>query len=172
VKITPRELRELIEAYDKSSWTDIELRTEDVHLVLSSSGEPPHAAAPASVTATVQPSAIAATAPSTPAPSVSAPPVAVSAEQPARPASPAEQGSVRITAPSVGLFWRSPAPGEPPFVEVGDEVKAGDTICIVEVMKLMNHIRAEADGVVRSIEFANGDTVEHGDTLITIEPSS
>jgi acetyl-CoA carboxylase biotin carboxyl carrier protein len=77
----------------------------------------------------------------------------------------------RVTAPSVGLFWRSPKPGAPPFVDVGDEVRADDTVCIVEVMKLMNHVRAGVAGTVRAVHPENGQMVEHGDPLFTIEPA-
>jgi acetyl-CoA carboxylase biotin carboxyl carrier protein len=77
----------------------------------------------------------------------------------------------RVTAPSVGLFWRSPKPGAPPFVEVGDEVRPDDTVCIVEVMKLMNHVRAGVAGTVRAVHPENGQMVEHGDPLFTIEPA-
>ena len=73
----------------------------------------------------------------------------------------------RVTAPSVGLFWRSPKPGAPPFVEVGDEVGPDDTVCIVEVMKLMNHVRAGTAGTVRAVHPENGQMVEHGDPLFT-----
>ena len=76
----------------------------------------------------------------------------------------------RVTAPSVGLFWRSPKPGAPPFVEVGDEVGPDDTVCIVEVMKLMNHVRAGTAGTVRAVHPENGQMVEHGDPLFTIGP--
>ena len=79
-------------------------------------------------------------------------------------------GGHRVTAPSVGLFWRSPKPGAPPFVEVGDEVGPDDTVCIVEVMKLMNHVRAGTAGTVRAVHPENGQMVEHGDPLFTIGP--
>jgi biotin carboxyl carrier protein len=68
------------------------------------------------------------------------------------------------------LFWRSPKPGAPPFVEVGDEVGPDDTVCIVEVMKLMNHVRAGTAGTVRAVHPENGQMVEHGDPLFTIGP--
>ena len=84
---------------------------------------------------------------------------------------PAPAAGLRVTAPSVGLFWRSPKPGAPPFVEVGDEVRPDDTVCIVEVMKLMNHVRAGVAGTVRAVHPENGQMVEHGDPLFTIEPA-
>jgi acetyl-CoA carboxylase biotin carboxyl carrier protein len=80
----------------------------------------------------------------------------------------AHTGTV-IESPSVGLFWRAPSPGAPPFVDVGAHVAAGDTLAIVEVMKLMNHIVTPVDGTVTSILPANGDTVQYGQQLIVVD---
>jgi acetyl-CoA carboxylase biotin carboxyl carrier protein len=77
-----------------------------------------------------------------------------------------------VESPSVGLFWRSPSPGAPPFVEVDDHVAPGDTLAIVEVMKLMNHIVAPAPGVVRTILADNGARVEYGQPLFVIDSDS
>jgi acetyl-CoA carboxylase biotin carboxyl carrier protein len=74
-----------------------------------------------------------------------------------------------VTAPSVGVFWRSPRPGSPPFVEVGQQVQAGDTVCIVEMMKLMNNVVAEVAGTVTAIHVENAAQVEYGAALISIE---
>ena len=75
-----------------------------------------------------------------------------------------------MTAPVVGVFYRSPAPGAEPFVEVGDRVAAGQVLCILEAMKLMNEITADAGGVVVRILPENGDLVALGDDLIWLEP--
>jgi acetyl-CoA carboxylase biotin carboxyl carrier protein len=80
------------------------------------------------------------------------------------------EGHAAIESPSVGLFWRSPSPGAPPFVEVGQTVSAGDTVAIVEVMKLMNHVAAPVDGVVSAILVENGGPVEFGQPIVTIDP--
>jgi biotin carboxyl carrier protein len=72
----------------------------------------------------------------------------------------------------VGLFWRAPAPGAPPFVEVGQDVAAGDTVAIVEVMKLMNHVASPIDGVVAEILVENGAPVEFGQGLVVVAPRS
>ena len=71
----------------------------------------------------------------------------------------------------MGLFWRAPSPGAPPFVELGGRVAAGDTVAIVEVMKLMNHVRAGVAGTVLAVHPENGQMVEHGDPLFTVEPA-
>jgi acetyl-CoA carboxylase biotin carboxyl carrier protein len=70
----------------------------------------------------------------------------------------------------VGLFWRSPSPGAPPFVEVGDRIEAGQTVCIVEVMKLMNHVASPVDGAVTAILVDNGGAVEFGQTIVIVDP--
>ena len=72
----------------------------------------------------------------------------------------------------VGTFYTSPAPGEPPFVKVGDEVAANQTLCIVEAMKLMNEITAEEDGIVREVCGKNAEPVEFGQPLFYIEPTA
>jgi acetyl-CoA carboxylase biotin carboxyl carrier protein len=75
-----------------------------------------------------------------------------------------------VKAPMVGTFYRSPAPGEPPFVEVGQEVEPDTIVCIIEVMKLMNSIEAGVRGVVKEIAVPNATAVEFGEALMGIEP--
>jgi acetyl-CoA carboxylase biotin carboxyl carrier protein len=77
-----------------------------------------------------------------------------------------------VNSPSVGLFWRAPAPGAPPFVEVGGRVTAGDTVAIVEVMKLMNHVTAPVSGTVTAVLVENGEAVEFGQVLVVIDPEA
>ena len=73
-----------------------------------------------------------------------------------------------VKAPMVGTFYRSGSPGAKPFVEVGDAVKAGQPICIIEAMKLMNEIEADKDGVIKAIMVENGQPVEYGEPLMMI----
>jgi oxaloacetate decarboxylase alpha subunit len=79
-------------------------------------------------------------------------------------------GLVRVEAPMVGTFYRAPQPGAPPFVEEGDAVASGQTLCILEAMKLMNEIKAEMEGIVRKIHVQNGQPVEFGQLLFEVEP--
>jgi oxaloacetate decarboxylase alpha subunit len=79
-------------------------------------------------------------------------------------------GFVRVEAPMVGTFYRAPQPGAPPFVEEGDPVAAGQTLCILEAMKLMNEVKSEADGIVRAIHVDNAAPVEFGQLLFELEP--
>ena len=73
-----------------------------------------------------------------------------------------------ITAPMVGTFYRSPSPSSPPFVEIGDQVKEGDTLCIIESMKMMNHITTDRAGRVEAILAANEEAVEFDQPLFTL----
>jgi acetyl-CoA carboxylase biotin carboxyl carrier protein len=74
-----------------------------------------------------------------------------------------------VKSPMVGTFYRSPSPGAKAFVEVGDTVKSGDTICIIEAMKLLNEIECDKDGVVKAILVENGQPVEYGEPLVIID---
>ena len=110
-----------------------------------------------------------------PMPSAMAAPVAAPATAPVAPepaaqapaAAPEPQG-VEVTAPMVGVFYAAPAPGDEPFVRVGSKVKAGETLCIIEAMKVLNEVTAEADGEVLEICVADGDLVEFGSCLMKI----
>ncbi len=93
---------------------------------------------------------------------------ALQAPAPAAPPPPAE--GVIVRSPVVGTFWIRPAPGEPPFVKVGDLVQPGQVLCIVEAMKVMNEVRAEVAGVVEEILVEEGDPVEYGQPLFRLRP--
>ena len=110
-----------------------------------------------------------------PMPSAMAAPVAVPATAPTAPepaaqtpAAASEPPGVEVTAPMVGVFYAAPAPGDEPFVHVGSKVKAGETLCIIEAMKVLNEVTAEADGEVLEICVADGDLVEFGSCLMRI----
>ncbi|WP_310485241.1 acetyl-CoA carboxylase biotin carboxyl carrier protein [Chamaesiphon sp. VAR_48_metabat_403] len=78
---------------------------------------------------------------------------------------------VEIKSPMVGTFYRSPAPDEPPFASIGDRIRMGQTVCIIEAMKLMNEIEAEVVGQVVEVLVENGQPIEFGQTLMYINPS-
>ncbi|CAB3705257.1 acetyl-CoA carboxylase biotin carboxyl carrier protein [Paraburkholderia phenoliruptrix] len=94
-------------------------------------------------------------------------PAAAAAGAPATPAAAAPQGHV-VTSPMVGTFYRAPSPGADPFVQVGDTVKEGQTICIIEAMKLLNEIESDKSGVVKEILVENGQAVEYGQPLFVV----
>lgn len=108
--------------------------------------------------------------PSAMAAQVAAPTVAPAAPEPATqtPAVAPEPKGTEVTAPMVGVFYAAPAPGDEPFVRVGSKVKAGETLCIIEAMKVLNEVTAEADGEVLEICVADGDLVEFGSCLMRI----
>lgn len=101
---------------------------------------------------------------------VAAPTVAPAAPEPATqtPAAAPEPKGTEVTAPMVGVFYAAPAPGDEPFVRVGSKVKAGETLCIIEAMKVLNEVTAEADGEVLEICVADSDLVEFGSCLMRI----
>lgn len=110
-----------------------------------------------------------------PMPSAMAAPVAAPAAMPAAPepaaqapAAALEPKGTEVTAPMVGVFYAAPAPGDEPFVHVGSKVKAGETLCIIEAMKVLNEVTAEADGEVLEICVVDGDLVEFGSCLMRI----
>jgi acetyl-CoA carboxylase biotin carboxyl carrier protein len=96
--------------------------------------------------------------------------VAVSAAAPAVPV--VDKSWVEVTSPMVGTFYRSPAPDEPSFVDVGDTIRKGQTICIIEAMKLMNELEAEVNGEIMEILVENGKPIEFGQPLMRVKPGS
>ncbi|MDH3439527.1 MAG: acetyl-CoA carboxylase biotin carboxyl carrier protein [Gammaproteobacteria bacterium] len=148
-----RKVKKLIELLDESGIAEIEI-TEGEESVRISRHASSAAAAPV---------AVAAPAPAAPAPVVAAAPAA-----PAPAAEPEEDGHA-VTAPMVGTYYSAPTPGSPPFVQVGDRINEGDTLCIVEAMKMMNQIEAEVSGTIKSIRVQNGDPVEYGQILFVID---
>jgi len=95
-------------------------------------------------------------------------PAPSAAAAPAVAAAPAEPEGHAVKSPMVGTFYRSGTPGAPAFAEVGQTVKAGDTLCIIEAMKLMNEIEADASGVIKAVLVENGQPVEYGQTMFII----
>jgi acetyl-CoA carboxylase biotin carboxyl carrier protein len=87
------------------------------------------------------------------------------------PQAPPKTEGILVRSPVVGTFWIRPAPGEPPFVQVGDLVQPGQVLCIVEAMKVMNEVRAEVAGVVEEILAEEGDPVEYGQPLFRLRPA-
>ncbi|MFA5007726.1 MAG: acetyl-CoA carboxylase biotin carboxyl carrier protein [Candidatus Omnitrophota bacterium] len=88
----------------------------------------------------------------------------VKEEKPAK-----KEGLIEIKSPMVGTFYRAPSPGAKPYVEIGDTIKPGDVVCIIEAMKLMNEIKAEIGGKVTEVLVENGQPVEFGQTLFVLE---
>ncbi len=117
-----------------------------------------------------EPAPVVVAAPAAAAPAAAPVPAPSSVPQAAAPAAPAEEEIVgtKVTAPLVGTFYSTPSPDEPPFIEVGQSVKKGDTLFIIEAMKTMNEIVAPCDGTVSRIMAQSGDMVEYDQTIVVI----
>ena len=149
-----RKVKQLIELLEESGISEIEISEGEESVRISRYPKP------GTVTATAP-----AAPPAPPAPATAAPPVAA----PAAEAPPPPARGQQVTAPMVGTFYSGPAPGSKPFVEIGTEVKPGDTLCVIEAMKMMNQIESEFAGRVVSILVENGSPVEFGQPLFLIE---
>ena len=154
-----RKVKKLIELLEESGVSEIEIKEgeESVRISRHPTGVVHTIAAPAAHYA----------APAAPA-GGAAPMAGAPAAAAAAPA-PAHSPDSAVTAPMVGTFYSSPAPGAKPFVEIGSEVKQGDVLCIIEAMKMMNQIESDKAGRVVSVLAKNGDPVEFGQTLFIIE---
>jgi acetyl-CoA carboxylase biotin carboxyl carrier protein len=145
-------MKALLEAFEQSDWQEMTVTIGGDRLHVSrrpsSNGTAPAAEVPQADSAAV---------PAPPAPDTD-------------PSTEPPPAGTPISSPSVGLFWRAPAPGAPPFVEVGGPVAAGDTVAIVEVMKLMNHVTAPVSGTVTAVLPENGEAVEFGQLLVVVDP--
>jgi len=165
VALSPEDIRALISAFQSSDWDEMSLQYGDTRLDLTRNGHPP-------VGRQIAPVAAAPAAPAAAPVPASAPVAPATPAAPSGPTSVAHPEGHKVTSPSLGLFWRSPQPGAPAFVEVGQQIDAEDTVCIVEVMKLMNHVKAGVSGTVVAILVDNGAMVEFGQTLVVIEPGA
>jgi acetyl-CoA carboxylase biotin carboxyl carrier protein len=155
-------IRGLIEAVDDSGIDSLEIARGGTRIRINKTPPPAPVAAAA-------PAALPAAAPvaAAPAPVAAAP---AGGEAPAAPAAPASN-LVEVKSPMVGTFYRSPAPEAPPYVEVGSRVARGQTLCILEAMKLMNELPADVAGTLREVCVDNGEPVEYGQVLFRIEPA-
>ncbi len=151
-----RKVKKLIELLDESGIAEIEITEGEDAVRISRYGSGQVAAVAAA-----------------PAPAPAAPAAPAAAPAPAAPApgaaaEPEDDGYV-VTAPMVGTFYSSSSPGAAAFVQVGDKINEGDTLCIIEAMKMMNQIEADVGGVIKSIRAQNGMPVEFGEPLFVID---
>jgi len=161
-----KKLQEFIKAIDKTGIAEVKIETEEMRLVIrkelpSKGKEIIHMSAPAVAQAPVaaQPVVPAATQP-------------VTEETPETPKKEVQKSlnTITIKAPMVGTFYRKPAPDKPPYVNVGDEIKEGDVICIIEAMKLFNEIEAEVTGKIIKVLVDDASPVEFDQPLFVVEP--
>lgn len=149
-------LRDLVAALNQTDIAELTLKSDQFELTLRkySTLSAPVAAVESTAAAVL---------PTTPLPKATAP---------AEPAAPplVDSSLVEITSPMVGTFYRTPAPDEPPFVEVGDRIQTGQTVCIIEAMKLMNELEAEVAGEIVEILVNNAEPIEFGQPLMRVKP--
>ena len=164
MSINFQELRDLLGAISQTDITELILKNNDFELTVRK--EKGVVSVP-QVTTTVSPSVETIKPPTAPTT-----PVTVTEVAPQAPPTPSvdDKKWVDITAPMVGTFYAAPAPDEDPFVTVGDRINSGDTVCIIEAMKLMNEIEGEVTGQIMEISVQNGEPVEFGQVLMRVNP--
>ncbi len=146
-----RKVKKLIELLEESNIAELEIHEGEESVRISRHGSGAVVAAPAPVMAAAP----------APIPAAVAPMETASDE--------AEISGHKVISPMVGSFYRAPSPGSASFVEEGQSVKVGDTLCIIEAMKLLNQIEADKAGIIKAILVENGEPVEYGQALFIIE---
>lgn len=154
-----KELRELIDFISNTGLEEVNIETEEFKVKVKRSPDSVAVAAPQVVAA--------------PAPAAPATPAASSAPAAEKPAAApaASSNLIEVKSPMIGTFYRSPNPDSPSFVNVGDKIKSGDTVCIVEAMKLFNEIESEVSGTIVEILVENASPVEYDQPLFLVDPS-
>jgi acetyl-CoA carboxylase biotin carboxyl carrier protein len=154
-----KELKEILQILEDQEITEFELEQEGTKLRVRRGG--------------ASPAAFVARAGGPGNPQVPAAEVALAADPaPAAAAAPPESGLTVVQSPIVGTFYRAPDPNAAPFVSVGDVIKVGQVLCIIEAMKLMNEIEAEVAGEIVKVHHESGQPVQYGEPLFTVRPAS
>jgi acetyl-CoA carboxylase biotin carboxyl carrier protein len=153
-----KEIQELLDFIAKSELDEVRVETSEIKLAVKRNS--------------AQPIRVIESAPAMIAAPVAAAPVAAAASAPAAPAAKAENANlVTIKSPMIGTFYITPKPGEPAFVEIGSDVKKGQTVCIIEAMKLFNEIESEVNGKIVKVLVENASPVEYDQPLFLVEPN-
>lgn len=151
-----KEIKSMIEFIAKSGLAEVNIETEEFKIKVRRDTEGKVVATPTMVSAAPIPAA-----PAAPAPEAA----------PATPAKPAANNYIEIKSPMIGTFYRSPKPEEPSFVNVGDQIKAGDKVGIIEAMKLFNEIESEISGTIVKVLVENASPIEYDQPLFLVEPA-
>jgi acetyl-CoA carboxylase biotin carboxyl carrier protein len=184
VPLDYNEIRQLLATIAQTDISEVTLKSDDFELTVRKTVTVPHQILPAASSGlgVVEGAGMTQMTPPAPLQGISPPsetvlsrgvatnPVSGGGQPPASTPSVIESKVVEIPSPMVGTFYRSPAPGEAAFVEVGDRVRNGQTVCIIEAMKLMNEIETEVSGQIMEILVQNGEPVEYGQPLMRIKP--
>jgi acetyl-CoA carboxylase biotin carboxyl carrier protein len=168
VELTPGELQEILKVFVESDLQELQLQVGDVSLAVSKN-DVGRIAVPVQSQAASAASSSAATPIDTPPPADARAGASTPAESVAQPHLD-RPGLHALRSPSVGVFYRRPGPDEPPYVEVGDVVHAGDPLCTISVMKMFTEVRSDRAGRVVEVCVENETLVEHGQVLMYIEP--
>jgi acetyl-CoA carboxylase biotin carboxyl carrier protein len=155
--LTDEDVREILRIIDESQLDELRIDMPDFRLHVRRGGAPPAAEA-------VEPPSPRRSEPASAAPG--APP------EPAAPATASDNGAATIDAPMLGTFYRASAPGEQPFVDVGSKVDADTVVCLIEVMKMMNSVKAGVTGIVVEVCAGNAQLVEYGEPLFRVDPDA
>jgi acetyl-CoA carboxylase biotin carboxyl carrier protein len=156
-----KELKEILQILEEKEITEFELEEEGMKLRIRKAGPAATPAAPASPPAAMPAATATTSIPVLAAPAPAAPPVET-------PAPSEEEGLVVVKSPIVGTFYRTPDPNSPAFVNVGDRIRVGQVLCIIEAMKLMNEIEAELSGEIVKIHHESGQPVQFGEPLFSV----
>lgn len=159
-----KQIQELIKAVNKSDLSELSIKDGEFEITIKQTPANEH-----------QQQVITVQAPTPVAQQVAAMPATPAAEAPAaaapQPAAPAASNTVIIKSPMIGTFYRSPKPGEPPFINVGDTITEGQHICIIEAMKLFNEIESEISGKIVKVLIDDASPVEYDQPLFEVEPA-
>jgi acetyl-CoA carboxylase biotin carboxyl carrier protein len=165
VELDFTQLRELLMVMGQTDVSELSLKSGELELTLRKGGVSGDRVLSPSMTtgAVVLPTPPVAAAPATP-------PTSEESQTAPRPSPHSAERLLDITSPMVGTFYRAPAPDEPPFVDRGDRIRSGQTVCIIEAMKLMNELEAEVSGEIVEILVENAEPVEYGQVLMRVKP--
>lgn len=169
--LSPSDINDIIRALQESDWDEAMVTVGEVNIAVSRNGATLPSTAPSLVPAPIAAPLVPAAAP-TPTPPTQATVVAPTPPIPPTAPSVDQSNEVTVTATSVGVFWAAPEPGAAPFVSVGSHVGDEDIVCIIEIMKLMNHVPAGVAGTVTGILVSDGQSVERGTPLFTVRPQA
>jgi len=169
MELEPSDLQEILRVFADSEMRDLRIEVGDTKLHVSKDSvapaAPAAAAAPGTTSAASQRAAAAAAASVAPESAVPGPPAQLASDGGID-----RTGLIAVRSPGVGIFYRRPAPGQPPYVELGSRVSPETPVCTIEVMKMFTEVRADCTGTVVEICAENGELVEHGQVLMYVDP--
>jgi acetyl-CoA carboxylase biotin carboxyl carrier protein len=165
-----KELKEILQILEEKEITEFELEEEGMKLRIRKAAASANHSGPTTVLPLHVPAVLPSSAPIAPGPVAAPAPAAPAPSVAEAPAAEPEAGTMVVKSPIVGTFYRASDPNSPPFVNVGDRVRVGQVLCIIEAMKLMNEIEAEVAGEILKVHHENGQPVQYGDPLFSIRP--